>query len=77
MALLAERLSSYLERPVIDGTGLQGSFEFKFALPKEDPAPDLISTIFSSVQGLGLKLEAGKGPVETLVIESVERPKGN
>jgi hypothetical protein len=28
--------------------------------------------VFDSVRGLGHKLEAGKGPVETLVILSVE-----
>jgi uncharacterized protein (TIGR03435 family) len=36
-------------------------------------------SLFSAVQGqLGLKLEAGKGPVEMLVVDKVERvPTGN
>jgi uncharacterized protein (TIGR03435 family) len=35
-------------------------------------------TIFAAMQEqLGLKLEAGKGPVDVVVIESVERPTGN
>jgi uncharacterized protein (TIGR03435 family) len=38
-----------------------------------DPAPSL----FTAVQELGLKLESAKGPVEVLVIDSVEKPTEN
>jgi uncharacterized protein (TIGR03435 family) len=41
------------------------------------PDPSGIS-IFTAVQEqLGLRLEATKGPVETIVVERVERPSGN
>jgi uncharacterized protein (TIGR03435 family) len=60
-------------------------------VPRTEPPPDEIEmypspvlkdpglSLFTAVQGqLGLKLEAGKGPVETLVIDKVERvPTGN
>ena len=77
MSLVAERLSGSLGRPLIDRTEMPGAFDFKYPLPKSEPPLDLISSIFASLQGLGFKLEAGKGAVETVVIESAERPKAN
>ncbi|MDR3701359.1 MAG: TIGR03435 family protein [Candidatus Sulfopaludibacter sp.] len=77
MALLTARLSSYLERPVFDRTGLPGAFDFRYEFSSDDPATDVISVIMASLQGLGLKLEAGKGPVETLVIDRVAHPAAN
>jgi uncharacterized protein (TIGR03435 family) len=75
-------LSGMLGAPVIDKTNLTGSHNFSLAFidprfphPKEDDSrPDL----FAAVQEqLGLKLEAAKGPVETLVIDRIERPSSN
>ena len=77
MKLLAERLSENLDRPVIDRTGIEGAFDFRFALPAEEAGTDEAAALFASVQGLGLKLEAGRGPVETLVVDRAERPAGN
>jgi uncharacterized protein (TIGR03435 family) len=77
MAGMASRLSAYLERPVLDRTGLEGTFDFKFEYVPDDPNPDVASSILFSVQELGLKLESGKGPVETIVIDHAEKPTGN
>jgi len=74
MTQLAERLSPYMGRPVIDQTGLTGAYDFKFEYHGDEATNDLLSTILTSVQALGLKLETAKGPVKTLMIESVERP---
>lgn len=41
------------------------------------PPPDPGSMIFTLVEGLGLKLESGKQPVETLVIDHIEKPSAN
>jgi uncharacterized protein (TIGR03435 family) len=42
------------------------------------PAPNDRPSIFAAVQEqLGLKLDSGKGPVEVLVIDHVDRPSGN
>lgn len=77
MGDLAKRLSLYLERPVLDRTELKGSFDFRVAYSSGDPHPDIISAILGSVQELGLKLQAARSPVETLVIESAEKPSEN
>jgi uncharacterized protein (TIGR03435 family) len=59
----------------LDQTGLKGAFDFKFEYAADDAQPDIIASIFASIQGLGLKLEAAKGPVETLVIDHAEKPE--
>jgi uncharacterized protein (TIGR03435 family) len=42
------------------------------------PASDPTDSIFAALQEeLGLKLEPAKGPVETFVIDHIERPPGN
>jgi uncharacterized protein (TIGR03435 family) len=83
----AQGIAQRVGRQVVDRTGLTGewSFELTFAppppqgplppgveLPPSDPnAPDLFTAI---QEQLGLKLEATKGPVEVLVVDSIERP---
>jgi uncharacterized protein (TIGR03435 family) len=76
MPELAERLSGWLGRPVLDRTGLKDSYDFKFRY-SPDERPDLIFSIMDSVQAIGLKLEAGRGPVETIVIDHAEKPSAN
>lgn len=82
IALLADRLSRALERPVIDKTGIQGSFDFRYKREGFDPnadytRDDVISSILSSVHEIGLKLTPAKGPVETIVIDQAEKPLPN
>ena len=82
MPLLAERLSRYLKRPVIDNTGIAGSFDFKFRTNDLDPTvpvtlDDVINSIFASIKGIGLKLVPAKAPIETIVIDHAEQPSPN
>ncbi len=73
MPQLAMRLSGYLKRPVMDRTGLNGSYDFKYQYSADDNQRDVQSCIFTSLKGIGLSLKTGKGPVETIVIDHVER----
>jgi uncharacterized protein (TIGR03435 family) len=80
MAELATRLSGYLDRPVLDRTGLNGSYDFKYeysADPADAAYHDVLPCIFASVKGIGLDLKATKGQVETIVVDHVERPTEN
>ena len=79
MPELAERLSGWLRRPVLDQTGLTGSYDFKYQFSNDSPGehPDPVFVLMASVQAIGLKLEAGRGPVETIVIDKAEKPSAN
>ncbi len=90
MAYFVKVLTNELRKPVIDKTGLTGAYDFTLefapaqapraanddpgALPSEPGA----ASIFTAIQQqLGLKLEAGRGPVQIFVIDHIERPSGN
>jgi uncharacterized protein (TIGR03435 family) len=84
MATLAMALRPWAGRPVVNKTGLSGSyrvrmnFEMMAAVRGPDtstPAPDAAPTIFTAVQEqLGLKLESSRAWREVLVIDHLERP---
>ena len=58
--------------PVLDKTGLTGTYEFTVARP--DPSADMFTAWQRFLQDqLGLKLESQKGPVEVLVVDHAER----
>ena len=71
------------DRPVIDKTGLSGKFNFRLEFAPDEVAPgaptDPAGPSISSAlqQQLGMKLERATGPVESLVIDHVERPSEN
>jgi uncharacterized protein (TIGR03435 family) len=78
-------------RQIQDKTGLTGRYDITLKPPDMGPPPppspgdaggaaaasDPTSMLFTLVEGLGLKLESGKQPVETLVIDHMERPSAN
>jgi uncharacterized protein (TIGR03435 family) len=80
MAQLALRLSSNgAERPVVDQTGLTGSYTFKLEWVRGTSATDSdLPSLFTALQEqLGLKLEPTRGPSEVIVIDQAEKPSAN
>jgi uncharacterized protein (TIGR03435 family) len=81
MATLARQLSSSAGRPVIDKTGLAGTYEYtlNWFPVTQIPAPESkVPSLFIAVQEqLGLRLESTTAPQEVLVIDSVSKPSEN
>ena len=81
MSDLADALSDQIDRTVIDKSGLSGKYDMQLKWLRDDaPAggDDAAPTIYTALQEqLGLKLVSSKGPVNTLVIDSISQPTEN
>jgi uncharacterized protein (TIGR03435 family) len=82
IAEFASALSSQMDRPVVDHTGIDGLYDFTLEWsPGDNPdAADSAAgpSLFTVVQEtLGLKLEGKKVPVPVIVIDSAEKPDAN
>jgi len=101
LSALAEFLSRFMERPVLDMTELKGNYQVALDLSMDDlrsiaksagvmipgpggggepgkaPADSASdpsgSSIFSTIQQLGLKLDSRKAPVEMIVVDHLEK----
>jgi uncharacterized protein (TIGR03435 family) len=63
---------------VIDRTGLTGKYDYVLEWSFDSDASIAGPTIFTALQEqLGLRLESVKAPVDTLVIDRIERPSPN
>jgi uncharacterized protein (TIGR03435 family) len=88
MPKLADLLGRLVSAPVVDATGLKGPFDFTLTWPLDEAPPagdgagaSVVATpgLFAALEEqLGLKLMGGKGPLEVLVVDHVEKtPTGN
>ncbi len=92
MSELTRLLSNMLGRPVIDKTGVGGTFDIHLLFSFDPSLAGLASdpgrpafaadpagpSIFTALQEqLGLKLESTKGPVEVVIVDHVEKPSAN
>jgi len=84
IAALAARVQSYLDRPVVDKTGLAGKFDFHLQFAWNGSQPGAVSdsndaapSLFTAIQDLGLKLEPAKDPLEVVVMDHIELPSEN
>lgn len=69
-----------VDRPIVDRTGLPGMFGFTLMFSSFGTTPSASdeSSIFTALrEQLGLRLQPARGPVELLVIDSVEEPTPN
>jgi uncharacterized protein (TIGR03435 family) len=71
----SEVLQRVLQAFVLDETGLKGNYYFALRYAQENhPADTDAPSLFAAIQeDLGLKLEKHKGPIETLVVDRVEK----
>jgi uncharacterized protein (TIGR03435 family) len=86
MANLAMALRPWTGRFVVNKTGLSGSYRvtmnFDSTAARRGPdaasAPDAGPSVFTAVrEQLGLKLESSRAPLETLIIDRLDRPTEN
>lgn len=91
MSDLASVLENWLDRPVVDQTGIKGLFNVQTEgwaplAPRQgqqesDEAKALADpsrpTLFSIFEELGLRLVSKKAPIEMIVVEHVEKPSEN
>ena len=68
---LADSLAVFAEASVVDETGLTGKYSVVIETWKNPDVPG--GTIFDAVEKLGLKLEARKITVDTIVVDHVSR----
>ena len=88
LAGLAEMISRFSERPVVDMTNIQGEYDFDLVFSPEamrggvrmaggsmpaDAPSEGAATIYTSVEKYGLKLEPRKAPMEILIVDRIEK----
>jgi uncharacterized protein (TIGR03435 family) len=77
MAQFADALSTALNRPVKDFTGLPDVYDIKIQwapdMPSSSDPTDLPGSVYAAVQELGLRLQVQKVPVEVVVVDHIER----
>jgi uncharacterized protein (TIGR03435 family) len=80
MRAISGALSSMVEAPVVDKTGLNGTYNYTLQFGREWSAgdPEGWPSIFTAVQEqLGLKLEAVHESVPNLVVDHITKPTEN
>ena len=84
MDRLVRFLASQTHMPIVDKTGLKGTYNFQLKWQREEAGPDsglhdqALPSIYAALpEQLGLKLESGKGPVNVLVVDYIGQPSEN
>jgi uncharacterized protein (TIGR03435 family) len=80
MAAITGALSSMVEAPVLDKTGLHGIYNYKLQFGRQwsERDPDSWPSIYTAVQEqLGLKLESVHESIPNLVVDHITKPTEN
>jgi len=83
MQEVADLYSKFMDRPVVDRTGLKDKYDFTMDYEADADASGPFAKLSGPAlfkafeQQAGLKLEATKGSVEVLVIDHAEKPSEN
>jgi len=77
MSDFAASLARQTGRPVVDRTGLSGDFDFDLKWSTDQAADGAGPSIFTVLQGIGLRLVSAKGSVDVIVIDRVEKASEN
>ncbi|HEY1757755.1 MAG TPA: TIGR03435 family protein [Bryobacteraceae bacterium] len=78
MTNLLNQLPLYAKRPVFDKTGLTGFYDFELEWADDSLEDAGGPSLFTALQDqLGLKLEPGTAPFDTVVIDHAEKPDAN
>jgi uncharacterized protein (TIGR03435 family) len=84
--MLVSLLANNFDRPVLDETGLTGSYNLNLkwtpdlkpgtttSAPTDPAGPSLFTAL---EEQLGLKLQAARRPIEVLIIDHIDRPSEN
>jgi|SRR5271157_2291386 len=77
MERLAEWMSRYVDRPVVDMTGLTGAYDFTLKYSREDKGETATVTHpilpLAIQEQLGLRLEKRTAPIQILVVDHAEK----
>ena len=80
LSSLARMLTVFVQRRVVDRSGLSGGFDFDLqfeagATGPTGPTVDAASNVITALQEqLGLRLESTRAPVEFVVVDRIEQP---
>lgn len=77
---LVQELESRLDFPVVDRTGLSGTYNYKLEWAPDDQASNderLPSLPLALKEQLGLKMEIQKAPIDVVVVDHIGQPSPN
>ena len=75
---ITDLLQPFVDRPLVNRTNRDGRFSFTLTVRRADLGDSESALMSQALQDqLGLRLAGARGPVDVLVIDSVERPTPN